>query len=176
MPSVYGSPRPALNMLWEWVGLGMVFFVARQLVCDGRKARAVVAAMIALMAAISVYGTYQYAIELPAQQRKFAANPEAMLREAGLNYPPGTPFRDSLEKRLANREPPATFALTNSLAAALAPWLVVGLGAALASWRDRRRGIAWLICAPSRRDLPALDQEPQRSYRRRRRHRLAAPS
>ena len=72
----YGSPRPALNMLWEWVGLGMVFFLARQLIHDAREVRAVVAAMIALMAAISVYGIYQCAIELPALQRQFAADPE----------------------------------------------------------------------------------------------------
>ena len=63
-----------------------------------------------------------------------------------MNFPPGTPLRDLFEKRLANREPPATFALTNSLAAALAPWLVVGLGIVAATWRERRRWIAWLIC------------------------------
>ena len=142
----YGSPRPALNMLWEWVGLGLVFFLARQLIRDACEARAVVAAMIALTAAISVYGLYQCAVELPAKQRQFAADPEGMLRDAGLNYPPGTPIRDLFEKRLANREPTAAFALTNSLAAALAPWLVVGLGIAASSWRDRRRWIAWLIC------------------------------
>ena len=150
----YGSPRPALNMLWEWVGLGMVFFLARQLIHDAREARSVVAAMIALMAAISVYGLYQCAIEMPAEQRRFAADPEAMLREAGLNYPPGTPDRDLFEKRLANREPLATFALTNSLAAALSPWLVVGLGIAATtrkptmgtSGQERRQWIAWSIC------------------------------
>ena len=142
----YGSPRPALNMLWEWVGLGLVFFLARQLIDDAREARAVVAAMIALTAAISVYGLYQSTIELPAMQRQYEADTEAMLREAGLNYPPGTPIRDLFEKRLANREPTATFALTNSLAAALAPWLVVGLGIVIATWHDRRRAIAWSIC------------------------------
>ncbi len=142
----HGSPRPALNMLWEWIGLGIVFFLARQLIHDAREVRAVVAAMIALMAAISVYGIYQYAIELPTMQRQYNANPEAMMREAGLNYPSGAPLRDLLEKRLANREPLATFALTNSLAAALSPWLVVGLGIVVATRHDRRQWIFWLIC------------------------------
>jgi O-antigen ligase len=143
----HGSPRPALNMLWEWAGLGMVFFLARQFICDSHAARAVVAAMIALMTAISAYGIYQYAIELPAQQSQYLADKEGMLREAGLNYPPGTPVREMFERRLANREPPGTFALTNSLAAALAPWLVIGLWIAAAAWPERRR-IAWrmLIC------------------------------
>ena len=74
----HGSPRPALNMLWEWAGLGMVFFLARQFICDSHAARAVVAAMIALMTAISAYGIYQYAIELPAQQSQYLADKEGM--------------------------------------------------------------------------------------------------
>ena len=69
-----------------------------------------------------------------------------MLREVGLNYPPGTPVRELFERRLANREPTATFALTNSLAAALAPWLVMGLGIAAAAWPERRRDRLELIC------------------------------
>ncbi len=142
----YGSPRPALNMLWESVGLGLVFFLARQLIDDAREARAVVAAMIALAAAISVYGLYQCAIEQPAMQKRFAEDPEAMLRENELNYPPGTPIRDAFERRLANRQPLATFALTNSLAAVLAPWLVVGLGIVVLARRDRRKWIASLVC------------------------------
>ena len=142
----YGSPRPAWNMLWEWVGLGTLFFLARQLIQDALEARAVVAAMIALMAAISVYGIYQSAIELPATQRQYEAHKEAALREAGLNYPPGTPLRDVFENRLKNREPLGTFLLTNSLAAALAPWLVVGLGIVVASWQKRRQSIGGLLC------------------------------
>ncbi len=83
---------------------------------------------------------------MPARQRQYEADKEATLRENGLNYPPGTPTRDLFEKRLANREPTATFALTNSLAAVLAPWLVVGLGIVAATWHDRRPRITWLIC------------------------------
>ena len=95
------------------------------------------------------------------------------MREAGLNYPPGTPLRDLFEKRLKNREPLATFALTNSLAAALAPWLVVGLGLVAATWHERRRWIAWTICFGSHRRLPAAHEEPQRVCGRRGRHHLA---
>lgn len=142
----YGSPRPAWNMLWEWIALGMVFFLARHLIRNAHDARAVVAAMIALAAGISAYGIYQWAIELPALQRQFAADPEGMLHAIGVNYPPGTPLRGLLESRLKNPEPMATFAITNSLAAALAPWLVMGLGSAALTWRERRRTIAWLLC------------------------------
>ncbi len=31
----HAAPRPALNMLWEWIGLGVAFFLTRQLVRPG---------------------------------------------------------------------------------------------------------------------------------------------
>ena len=57
------------------------------------------------------------------------------MRDAGLWFPPGSPERKLFESRLDNREPMATFALTNSLAAFLAPWLVMlaGIGLAFAA-------------------------------------------
>jgi hypothetical protein len=143
---LYGSPRPALNMLWEWVGLGMMFFLARQLLHKAATARAIVAAMVAVMAAVSVYGFYQRAIELPHQQKQYAADPEGTMRAAEVDFPPGTPMREVLENRLKNLEPMGTFALTNSLAAALAPWLVASLWIATAAWPRRQQWFAWLVC------------------------------
>ncbi|MDI9446719.1 MAG: hypothetical protein QM844_21365, partial [Planctomycetota bacterium] len=52
----WGSPRPALNMLWEWVGLAAAFFLARQSFRTGLERRAVAAVMIAVAATVSVYG------------------------------------------------------------------------------------------------------------------------
>jgi hypothetical protein len=142
----YGSPRPALNMLWEWVGVGMMFFLLRQLIHDAGTARAVLAAMVAVMAAISVYGIYQRAIELPALKQQFDADPDAMLHENGYDYPPGDSLREQIVNRMKNPQPFGTFALTNSLAAALAPWLVASLWIAAAAWQRRRQAVAWLIC------------------------------
>lgn len=31
-----GSPRPAVNMLWEWIGMGASYFCVRQLACGGQ--------------------------------------------------------------------------------------------------------------------------------------------
>ena len=33
----HGSPRPAINMLWEWIGMGLCFFLARQLIGFARS-------------------------------------------------------------------------------------------------------------------------------------------
>ncbi len=127
------SPRPAVNMLWEWVALGLAFLMARQLIAGRREARAVVVVMIALAVALSGYGLYQYCWELPATRAAYEANKEAMLREAGLAFEPDSPQRELFENRLKSTEPFATFALANSLAGYLAPWLVVLAGIALAT-------------------------------------------
>jgi O-antigen ligase/polysaccharide polymerase Wzy-like membrane protein len=123
----YESPRPALNMLWEWLGLGVAFFLARQAFSSAVQRRAVGAVMVALAVVVSLYGLYQYSVELPAARELYEQSSDEMLRDAGIWYPPGSPGREMLEQRLASLEPMATFALTNSLAGFLAPWAMVAL-------------------------------------------------
>ncbi len=55
-----------------------------------------------------------------------------MFREAGVEpYTPGTVEFKRFADRLNSPEPIATFALTNSLAAFLAPWLAISAGIGL---------------------------------------------
>ncbi|MCA9101874.1 MAG: O-antigen ligase family protein, partial [Planctomycetales bacterium] len=119
-----GAPRPSVNMLWEWIGFGAAYFLMRQLIGSRREARAIVAVMIALAVTLSSFGLYQYFHDMPATRARYAADPDAMLREAGEWYPPGSRERQLFEQRLASTEPMATFGLTNSLAGVLATWLV----------------------------------------------------
>ncbi|MDD4786001.1 MAG: O-antigen ligase family protein [Pirellulales bacterium] len=146
----WGSPRPALNMLWEWVGLAAAFFLARQSFRTGLERRAVAAVMIAVAATVSVYGLYQVAIELPATRALYQQASDETLREAGLWFPPGSPQRQVFEQRLESREPMATFALANSLAGFLAPWSVAVLAVALfcgqrPGWKARAGAAGLLI-------------------------------
>ena len=141
-----GSPRPAVNMLWEWVGMGMCFFLARQFIVTPRERRAVAAVMVALAVGLSGYGLYQSSYELPQTRARYEANADRALRDAGLWYPPNSPERKAFEDRLANRQPMATFALTNSLAAFLAPWLVMLVGAIGTSMGNRKRLLVMLVC------------------------------
>ena len=140
------SPRPAVNMLWEWIGLGLGFFLTRQLVEGRREARALAAVMIALAVALACYGPYQSFYEMAEDRELYRINPDEALRRAGVWYPEGSPGREAFQKRLESMEPLGTFALTNSLAGYLAPWLVVmaGIGASALAGQsgDRRR---WLI-------------------------------
>ena len=92
------------------------------------RVRAVAAVMVALAVAVSAYGLYQWAYEMPQTRAVYQADPDRALRDAGLWFPPGSPERKLFEDRLASNLPAATFALTNSLAGFLAPWLVVLAG------------------------------------------------
>jgi|GEM_PF-731593 len=135
--------RPAVNMLWEWVGLGLVFLLVRQWTAGQREIRAILAVMLALAVGLAGYGLFQCVYEFPRTRAIYYADPEKALREAGLAYPAGSPERIAFEKRLESREPIATFALTNSLAGFLTPWLVVGAGIGVlaggwsSGWRTR---------------------------------------
>jgi len=118
--------RPVLNMLWEWIGLGLLYFALRQLLRSAAELRAVVVVVMALGVSLAAYGLYQGFVEMPQARALFDADPEAALREAGLNLAPGSPERQRFVDRLNNRMPLGSFALTNSLAAFLVVPLVLG--------------------------------------------------
>jgi O-antigen ligase len=143
----HGTPRPAVNMLWQWIGLGLGFFLIRQFVVTPRERRAIVAVMIAVAVALAVYGLYQRWYEMPQTRAVYEADPEKALRDVGLaDFARSPATRKLFEDRLANTEPMATFALTNSLAAFLTPWLVMLIGIIVASLRNRRRLVALAVC------------------------------
>jgi hypothetical protein len=114
-------------MLWEGVAMVVSFVVARQLIHSAREARALVAAMISLAVVLSAFGYYQVLIEMPADRLSYSQDPDGTLRRAGQWFPPASPERLAFEDRLGSTEPLATFALTNSLAGFLVPWLILGL-------------------------------------------------
>ena len=141
---LYAARRPAMNMLWEWIGMGVAFLLVRQLAAGRRECRALMAVMIALAVGLSCYGLYQYVYELPQTRAYYATDPDGALREAGVWYEPGSPPRYLFEQRLASPEPLTTFALTNSLAGFLAPWFTVLAVLGIAAWAERRARWLWL--------------------------------
>ena len=141
------SPRPAVNMLWEWIAFGLCFLLARQLIVGRRETKALFAVMVGLGVALAGYGLYQFFYELPATRAQYQANPAAALEAAGLNFAPGSREAILFEKRLQSVEPIATFALSNSLAGYLAPWLVVTAGIGAGAGLIRRQWRTWLAVA-----------------------------
>ncbi len=89
-----GNPRFAIDMLWEWVGLGLVYFLTRHLVRTAAEARALAATMFALAVVVSAFGFYQVLVSLPADRARYAADPEGVMQEAlGQVFPNGSPER-----------------------------------------------------------------------------------
>ena len=135
------SPRPALNMLWEWTGLGLGFFLTRQLLGGAVQARADDRRDDRPgRRALRLWPVSAERRDAAGPRSEYKLDPEGTARAAGVWAPAGSPERQHLEDRLKNREPMATFALTNSLAAMLAPWLVLAVGIA-ASCSTRRKAV-----------------------------------
>ncbi|HEX7446072.1 MAG TPA: O-antigen ligase family protein, partial [Pirellulales bacterium] len=144
-----GWARAAINVCWEWVGLGMGFLLLRQLVASDRELRALVVVMIAVALVVSADGLFQFYVSLPAMREEYRLHPEAVLRAAGVVAPAGSAARLLFEQRLRSTEPMATFALANSLAGFLVPWLVMTAGVACGYPRGSRGTVLlhWLIAA-----------------------------
>jgi len=132
-----GNPRATINAAWEWGSYGMLFLLVRQLVRTETETRALCVAMLVLAAALSALAIYQYFVTMPRLRAQYAVDPQRVLRDAGVEAAPGTPERKLFEDRLNSTEPTATFALTNSLAGFLSPWLLLTLGI---GWQCSRSG------------------------------------
>lgn len=138
-----GNARLAFNLGWQWASFGILFFLARQWLQNAADARMLAAVMVSIAVGMSVFAVVQFTYLQPQTRAAYEQNPERVLRDLGLDAPKGSPLRRHFEDRLASTEPTGTFALTNSLAGMLTPWLVLlcGLTAyALAVQRSRQ---AW---------------------------------
>jgi hypothetical protein len=119
-----GAPRPAVNMLWEWLGFALCFFALRQFLVGQRETRAVLAAMMAAAVGLSGYGLYKKYCEAPQTRAYYYAHRDQL-------FPADAPERKFLEDRLSEPYPRATFALSNSLAGLLVPWAVIYVAIAI---------------------------------------------
>jgi O-antigen ligase/polysaccharide polymerase Wzy-like membrane protein len=143
------APRPSFNMLWDGVGTFSAFFLLRQLAPVGREARALVAVMIALGVVMAAIAFHQYFVTLPQDRAALKADLQAALREAQWEQlVPGSGEFKLLKDRAESPEPLGTFSLTNSLAAFLAPWLIVAIGiGAVGNSSGAARRRKWLAVA-----------------------------
>lgn len=129
-----GNLRSATLGFWQSVSLlGVASAAYYQFTKPGRM-ESHLRWLLGTVAGTVLYALYQYLISMPRWQEEFAANPDAFLRGKGIV--PGTGEAMQYANRLMSTEPMGPFALTNSLAGFIGPWLVIALGA-----------IAWL-CLP----------------------------
>jgi O-antigen ligase len=140
--------RIAINLAWEWVGLGLCYLLLRWLPRSRSETSALGGVLVATAVAVALYGLYQAVVELPALKAIYKANPEQALILAGID--PKSPAREAFEKRLlGSTEPFATFALANSLAGYLVGATVVAIGVFVENLthRDGARKRGWIFFA-----------------------------
>ena len=136
-----GSPRPAINALWDWVAIGATLILARQIIQTARDARAVIVVMLGLACGLSATAVHQYFVTIPADVRSYEAakdSTESLYEQTGQWMPPDSTVRQQFENRLNSRLPAATFALSNSLAGFIVPWFVILFAITVAA---RRAGL-----------------------------------
>jgi O-antigen ligase len=143
--------RPAINVAWEWVALGVAYLLLRNLPRTRDESSTLTGAMVATAVAVSVYGLYQATVELPQMQTAFRLNPQPFLRE--LNIVPGSREHMLLAQRLlGSNEIWSTFALANSLAVFLVGPLVLAVAVGFHNLVHRdgagSRGTALAMAAP----------------------------
>ena len=93
--------RPAINLAWEWVALGLIYLLLRNLPRTRDESSALAGVMVATAFAVSVYGLYQLTVELPLIRAEYLRNPQADLAKAG--------YRTWRTRRGAVQEPPGGF-------------------------------------------------------------------
>ncbi len=132
--------RAAINLSWEWAGLGVMYLLVRTLPRTRGESASLAGIVVATAVAIAAYGLFQAFVELPALQKMVRANPEATMRLLGVA--PGTPGEAMMRNRiLESKEPYATFGgLANSLAGFLVGPLAFGLAVVADNLRRAGRG------------------------------------
>ena len=120
-----GNFRLAINAWWQWVAWFATFFLVFRLSQIAGTTRPFVVWMLALCFLISLHGCYQIFISFPADQERFRNDPQAVLADAGVDAFPGSSTYMLFEGRLQDTSPTGPFALTNSLAGFLLPWIVI---------------------------------------------------
>jgi hypothetical protein len=110
------------------------------------QARSLITMMVWLATLLAALGLYQYAYSMPKLRRQYEQDSARVLAANNIPAETDSPLREQFENRLRSVEPLATFALTNSLAGFLAPWLVGALCIALISiWQRDQRPASMLL-------------------------------
>tara|TARA_R110002095_G_scaffold163200_1_gene141424 strand:+ start:104357 stop:106567 length:2211 start_codon:yes stop_codon:yes gene_type:complete len=132
-----GQQRAALNMMWEWIGLGLTFSLTRRLIATTSLRGTLLQGFLTTIVLLSLYGIWQHhwmydqlAEEYLAvrQQYDVAASPSERARFQQQLFAMGVPAdsvtgsgRQLFEQRLlSSSEPLGMFALANTFAGLLA--------------------------------------------------------
>jgi len=153
-----GDRRAALNLTFEWIGLLVAWRIFRSLFQDRHVAAQAIAVVIALCVGLSCFGIWQHHVFYAEQQEWYrnlrneldlalAAGNGLQISQVSKitrefqehDIPMSGSSRIAWENRLlSSSEPFATFSLANTLAGILATGLVLLIGQASSTVRDRQ--------------------------------------
>ncbi len=139
-----GDKRAAVNLAWEWIGAGIVWFVLRSRMGSASFREVFVRASILTGCVLAGLGLWQHYVSHPALVREFGplfdqlrtatgGEAEVIQRKlAAAGIPTEGPALTLFEKRLRDsREPAGLFGLANSFGGCLAVWLVLTVASIL---------------------------------------------
>ncbi|QEH32799.1 O-Antigen ligase [Aquisphaera giovannonii] len=136
--------RPAINLAWEWGGVAIAYLLARNLPRTRAESKAILGVLVASAVAVSAYGLYQAAVEMPSLKRDYLRDGARMLREAGVAADEPRQVKAFEDRLLGSNEVFSTFGLANSLAGYLIGPTTLALAMALAGLLDRKAaGSRW---------------------------------
>src|SRR5271166_5314575 len=144
--------RLAINLAWEWAGLGFAYVLARNLPRTRGESTVLAGALVATAVAVSAYGLFQDRVEIPQLRARFQRNPAAVMREAKIPADPHH-VRAFADRLLGSTEVFSTFGLANSLAGFLVGPLVLVVAMVIRNLATRkalgsRWGVVGLAAAP----------------------------
>jgi O-Antigen ligase len=142
-----GNLRLATNEAWLWLAGAAVFTSARRLFDRESARKSMIVLLVVGTTGLAIHGLHQYFIGLPQQRAEYKADPERIIREAGLDAPAGSAERMVFENRLFDGGPTATFALANSFAAVLLVGILLSAGVLRMHWQQFlwRERLLWAI-------------------------------
>ncbi len=136
-----GNFRYAVNGCWQWFAWAVAVVVLWRILSNPRVCRGILKLMIALAWLSAIHGFYQVLVSLPVDRERFRENPRVVLLDAGIDAPVGSSRYLLFEQRLQDDSPTGPFALTNSLAGFLVPWILILIASILhsKSWSSDER-------------------------------------
>lgn len=150
-----GDRRAAVNLLWEWLSLGVFWFAWRAAISSPSLRQVIVPVLLVTAITLSIWGLYQYFVWYPQMKAEYlplidqfqqlhAANAntnEAARKLANVGIPTQEPGLTLFLNRLRDsREPFGPFALANTFGGVLAAWLMIGVGVMCESGRRKAEG------------------------------------
>lgn len=168
-----GQQRAALNMMWEWVALGLTFSIVRRLVATTSLRNAFLQGFLTTIVVLSIYGIWQHhwmyeqlsqeylsVLQQLDQANSPSARSEAQQKLLSIGVPAHAlegSGRQLFENRLLNSsEPLGMFALTNTFAGVLAVGFLIALAQTMQTFFFKRtdrslkgyRSASWISLLP----------------------------